>query len=171
MTDPAGITQRGAERSAPRSRWGASPSDAHGIARTGAHLVTSHAGEQPVGLLHREPPNARLHVESRSTIAKRDADNRSSARVRGTVERDAEVVRGVVVAPRGVRRIRAELSPEGCRTASRAIACLTSASGDRDPRHVRVEPPRVVVGSSVGACQRAGVAVEGVARSLKGGVE
>lgn len=133
--------------------------------------MTTDAGEQPVGPLDREPPDARLHVERRSTISKRDADDGASARVRGTVEGNAEARRGVVMPQGGTGRIRTELRAERGGTTSRAIACLTSASGGRHASHMRVEAPRVVVGSSIGAGEPARFAVQEVARRLKGGVE
>ncbi len=133
--------------------------------------MTTDAAEQPVGPLDREPPDARLHVERRSTISKRDADDGASARVRGTVEGNAEAGRRVVRPQGRIGRIRTELRAERHGTTSRAIARLTSARGDRHASHVRVEAPRVVVGSPVGVRQSASFAVQGVARRLKGAVE
>jgi hypothetical protein len=133
--------------------------------------MTTDAAEQPVGPLDREPPDARFDVERRSTISKRDADDGASARVRGTVEGNAEAGRWVVRPQGRIGRIRTELRAERRGTTSRAIACLTSESSGRHASHVRVEAPRVVVGSSVGTRQRARFAIQGVARRLKGAVE
>jgi hypothetical protein len=133
--------------------------------------MTTDAAEQPVGSLDREPPDARLDVERRATISKRDADNGASARARGTVEGSAEAGRGVVSPQGGIGRVRTELRAERGGTTPRAIAGLTSASRDRHASHVGVETPPVVVRSSIGAGESARFAVQGVTRRSKGGVE
>ena len=167
MIDPAGITQRGAERSAPRSRSGPSASDSYGIARPEARLVATHATEEAVGKLHGNPPHARREVEPRTAIAKRDALDLPSSRPRRAVECGAQGYDAIDRTARGIRRMSAELSAQRGRAATRAVACLTSAHGDRDAAHEDFVVADVLACASVGLRQCPGVSVEHFACTLE----
>ena len=172
MIDPAGIMeQRGAERSAPRSRSRALPSDAHRVVRSRPHLMAFDAAETAVLTLHREPPDARLHVDRRASVSQRRAHDRLAPRAGGAVERRTQLDGGVGVAIGGMWDMRAELSAERRRSAARAVTCLTSPGRDTDTGHVLIEASPVLLSPTISARQRPSLAVERVARTPKCGIE
>ena len=171
MTDPTGIMERGAEQSAPRSRWERSASDANRVAGSRSHLVTSNGIEKTVVALHRQPPDTGLDVDRRATVSQRRTQDLAPVRPGRAVERRAHPYDGARAGLGRIGGIRAELRAKRGRSATRAIACLTSSSGDRHARHVAVEASAVVDGAAIRACQRASVMVERVAGASKSGVE
>ncbi len=138
MTDPAGIAERGAERSAPRSRSGPSAADVNGVARSGANLVSSDVAEETVIGLDREPPDSRRQLERCLTVANRFPHDPRAIGAGRAVERGSEALSWIGVPPCEIWRIRAKLRAKGGGTTTGAIASLTSASRDGDARHVRV---------------------------------
>jgi hypothetical protein len=171
MIDPAGVTQRGAERSAPRSRSGPSASDSHGIARADARLVATRTAEAAVVTFHGNPPDAGREVQRRTAIAERGALDLLSSRSCGTVERGAQVDDGIGMTAREIRRVSAELSAQRRCAAASPVPCLTSAGGDRDTAHEGFVLAGVLACASVGSRQGPRVAVERVARALEGGIQ
>ena len=171
MTDPTGIMERGAEQSAPRSRWEPSASDAYRVAGSRSHLVASNRIESTVVALHREPPDTGLYLDHRTTVSQRRPHDLPSASPGGAVERRPHPYDGAGAALDGIGGIRAELHAERGRSATRAIACLTSSSGTRHARHVVVEASAVLHGAAIRALQCASVMVERVAGASKCGIE
>jgi hypothetical protein len=171
MIDPAGITQRGAERSAPRSRSGPSGTDSHGIAPAAAHLVTTCATEKAAVVLHGDPPHAGHKVERRLTIAKHDTLDLLSSRSRCAVERGLQWKDRMGVAARRVGRMSTELCAQRGRASSRAIACLTSARGARDTAHEGVVVAGVRRCPPVGTGELSGVPVERVTLDLERAIQ
>ena len=172
MIDPAGIMeQRGAERSAPRSRSRPSTSDANRVARSRPRLMTSDAAKAAVVTLHREPPDAGLDLDRRTAVAQRGAHDRLAAGARGAVEGRTQTDRGVGMAIGGIGGIHAKLSAERGRSAARTVTCLTSPGRDADTHHVLVEAAPVLLGPAIRTRERPSLAVERVARAPKCGIE
>ena len=171
MTDPAGITQRGAERSAPRSRSGPSSPDSHGIARPWTRFVATRATEDTARVFHGDPPDAGLEIKRRAPIANGSALDLLPSRQRGAVQRRAPTRGRVGVTASGIGCVSTELISQRGGAAALAVARLTSASGDRDPAHESIVVAGVPRCSSVAPGQRPGVAVEGISRALKLGIQ
>ena len=171
MTDLAGITQRGAEQSAPRSRCGLSAPEVHGVTRLRAHVVPTYGDQPSVLALDGEPPGAWRQLERGQIGPELGAHDRFAARASSAVERRAEARRRVGVPRPGIGRIGPQLCAQGSCAATSAVACLTSARGGRHARHVRVVPLAVLGRATIPAGEAAGFAVERVARAAKCGVE
>ncbi len=171
MTDPAGITQRGAEQSAPRSRSGLSGADLHRVSRSRAHLVSSHAREQSFASLDRQPPDARRQLERRLAIAKRAANDLLSGGARCAVEGGAKARARVGSSLRRVGRVGAQLRAERGGVAPSAIARLTSTGCHSDARHVRVVSLPVLHAAAIAAGEASRLPVKRVACLLKSRVE
>ena len=171
MIDPAGITQRGAEQSAPRSRSGLSTVESHGVSRLRQHLVASHAREQSPLAFERQPPGAWWQVERRMGLAELRAHNGFTAGACGAVERLAKTRSGVGVPPCGVGGIGAQLRAESGGATARPVARLTSARRDSHPRHVGVVSPGVFRRATIASREALRVAVERIASAPKCGVE
>ncbi len=171
MTDPAGITQRGAEQSAPRSRWGLSAAESHGVSRLGTYVMSSHVAEQPVFALYGQPPRARRQLECRATVAKLGPHNGFAAGARRAVEAGAKRPSWLGVPPREIGSIRAQLRAQRCRAAPSTVACLTSTGRCSDPRHMGIVSLGVFDGATITASEASRLAVEGIACAPKCGVQ
>ncbi len=171
MIDPAGITQRGAEQSAPRSRSGLSTLESDGVARPGPHLVALHACEQSLVAFERQPPGARWKVERRVGLAELGAHDGFAAGACGAVEGGAKARSGVGVPLCGVGGVGAQLRAERGGAAARPVPRLTSAPRDSHPRHVGIVSAGVFHRATISASENTRLAVERIAHALKCGVQ
>ena len=171
MTDPSRIAERGAERFAPRSHRGPSTPDLHRVARAASCFMASHRTEQSAVVLDRKPPDAGLELECRATIANLRSDERSPPRSRSTVEQRSQLGEGLRVSVRLGGALLLNLGAQRCRAAPNTIPSLTSAGGDRDFAHVRVEVSSILACASVASHQLPCLAREIVACALEGRVQ
>jgi hypothetical protein len=171
MTDPAGITQRGAEQSAPRSRSGLSASDSQGVSRFRTQIVSSHPSEQTVLALYRQPPGAGRQLERRLAVAKGSAQDLPPIGAPSAVEGRSEARARLGVSLRRIGRVGAQLRAKRGDAPAGAVACLTSAGRDGDARHVRIVPFPVLRAAAIAAGEAPRLPIERVACSLKCGVE
>ena len=171
MTDPAGITQRGAEQSAPRSRCGLSAPEVHGVSRLRAHVVATDGDQPSVLAFDGEPPGAWRQLERGQIGPKLGAYNRFAARASSAVERRAEARRRLGIPRPRIGRIGAQLCTQRSSAATSTVACLTSASSGSNARHVGVVPLAVLGRATIPAGEASGLPVERIARAGKCGVE
>lgn len=171
MTDPAGITQRGAEQSAPRSRSGLSSSESHGVSRFHTQMVPSHTSEQTVLALHRQPPGTGRQLERRLAVAKGSTHDPPATGARRAVETRTKARARVGVSRRRVGGVGAQVRAKRDNAAAGPVARLTSAGGDGDARDVRVVPLPVLSAVAIAAGEVSRLPIERVACSLKCGVE
>lgn len=167
MIDLAGITQRGAERSAPRSRSGGSAANSKRVSRSWAHLVATHATEEAPFSLHRNPPDARPEVELRLAIAEDRALDLLSPSACCAIESGTQPPDRAGSRPSRLGCLIAQLGAQGGSTPTGAIARATSARGERNATHERVVLSRVGRRPSVRRCQSAGIPVEHVTLVLE----
>ncbi len=167
MTDPAGITRRGAEQSAPRSRSGLSAADSHGVARSRAHVVSSHAREEAVLALHRQPPDSRRQLERRFAFAERRTHDLFATGARRAVERRTKARTRLGASLRGIGRIGTELCSQRSGATPGAVARLTSSRRDGEARHVRVVALAVLKGAAIASREASRFPVERVTCPLK----
>lgn len=171
MTDPAGITQRGAEQSAPRSRSGMSGFDSHGVSRFRTQIVSSHTSEQAVLGLHCQPPGAGRQLERRLAVPKGSTHDLPATGARGAVEDRTKALARLGGSLSGIGRVGAQLGAKRGDAATGAVACLTSAGRDGDARDVRIVPFPVLGAAAITAGEGSRLPIERVACALKCGVE
>ena len=125
--------------------------------------MTSNGAQPAVVAFHGQPPDTGRDGKPRLPIAKRFPDDGPAIRSRSAVERGPKPRRRIRSSSGPVGRIPAELSVKRSGPAPRAIECLTSAPGDRDAGHERVEAPRVLGRAPIGADHLLRLAVERIA--------
>jgi hypothetical protein len=161
MTDPAGITQRGAEQSAPRSRSGLSAAQSYRVAGLRARIVPKYVTQSPVFTFYGKPPGARRELEGGQVVAKLGTYDRPATRARSAIECSAEGSRWIgSTLPRIRRSLGAQLSAHHGRAATSTVACLTSASSRSDACHVGVVSLAVFRGPTVSAGEASCLTVE-----------
>lgn len=167
MKDPAGITRRGAEQSAPRSRSGRSAANSKRVSRSWAHLVATHATEEAAFSLHGNPPDARPEVELRPAIAEDRALDLLSPSACCAIESGTQPPDRAGSRPSRLGCLITQLGAQGRSTPTGAIARPTSASGEGNATHEGVVLSRVDRRPSVGRCQSPGIPVEYVTLVLE----
>ena len=133
--------------------------------------MTSDGAQKAVVALQREPPDAGLDFDRRTAVSQRRAHDRPAAGACGAVERGTQTDGGAGMSFGGIGGIHAKLSAERSGPATRTVACLTSSGRDTDTDHVRVEASPILRRPAIRVGQRPSLAVEGVARAPKCGIE
>ena len=171
MTDPAGITQRGAERSAPRFRWAPSASDPYRVACASTCLVAAGAAQKPAIVLHSDPPDSGREVERRAAIVERRTLHVLPARSRRTVERSMKAGWRLGMTASEVGRMAAELGSQRRRAPTCSVARLTSARGGCHASQERVVVASVARRAPIHTGKSRRFAIQDVALALEGDVQ